>query len=125
MSGMHVHAALQAFLLQLEADGRSPHTIGRYRRHVRSLATWLATNGNTQVAKLTPEVLARFFSADAAKQSCRGGPKRAVTLNSMRTSVRCFARHLHDSGLIDSSRPPFPDGAKPTPGLPLPGGKVT
>jgi len=25
---MHLQAALQAFLLQLAADGRSPHTIG-------------------------------------------------------------------------------------------------
>jgi site-specific recombinase XerC len=59
---MHVQAALQAFLVQLEADGRSPHTIGQYRRHVTSLASWLAANGSKQVAKLTPEILARFFS---------------------------------------------------------------
>ena len=97
---MHVQAALQAFLLQLEADGRSPHTIGQYRRHVTALATWLAANGSSHVAKLTPAVLARFFADDGAKTSCRGGPKKAVTLNAMRTSVRCFAKHLHDSGLV-------------------------
>src|SRR5262245_1378148 len=98
---MHVQAALQAFLLQLEADGRSPHTIGQYRRHGTSLANWLAsTRAPTTVAKLTPEVLARFFADDAAKTSCRGGPKKAVSLNAMRTSVRCFAKHLHDAGLV-------------------------
>jgi hypothetical protein len=37
--GMHVQEALQSFLLQLQADGRSPHTIGQYRRHGTSLAT--------------------------------------------------------------------------------------
>jgi integrase/recombinase XerC len=100
---MHVQEALQVFLLQLEADGRSPHTIGQYRRHVTALASWLAANGSKQVAKLTPEILARFFSTDNAKNSCRGGPKRAVTLNAMRTSVRCFAKHLHDSGLVPTN----------------------
>src|SRR5262245_40339300 len=101
MWGMHVQAALQAFLLQLEADGRSPHTVGQYRRHVRSLATWLAETGApTNVAKLTPDLLARFFAADEAKNRCRGGAKKAVTLNAMRTSIRCFSKHLHDSGLV-------------------------
>ena len=51
-------------------------------------------------AKLTPAVLAKFFADDAAKNSCRGGPKKAVSLNAMRTSVRCFAKHLHDAGLV-------------------------
>src|SRR5688572_10303279 len=101
MWGMHFQAAIQAFLLQLEADGRSPHTIGQYRRHTTSLATWLAeARAPTTVAKLTPELLARFFAADTAKNSCRGGPKRAVSLNAMRTSIRCFAKHLHDAGLV-------------------------
>ena len=98
---MQLQAALQAFLLQLEADGRSPHTVGQYRRHGKALANWLAkTGGPTTVASLTPPVLAKFFADDAAKSSCRGGPKKAVSLNAMRTSIRCLAKHLHDAGLI-------------------------
>lgn len=97
---MHVQAALQAFLRQLGADGRSPHTIGQYRRHGTALATWLAARQITAVGKLTPDTLARFFADDDAKNSCRGGPKKAVSLNAMRTSIRCFAKHLHDSGLV-------------------------
>ena len=85
---MDLQAALQAFLRQLAADGRSPHTIGQYRRHGTSFATWLAKTGaSTNVAKLTPDLLARFFADDAAKTSCRGGPKKAVSLNAMRTSI--------------------------------------
>ena len=69
--GMHVQEALRAFLLQLEADGRSAHTIGQYRRHGTSLANWLtATATSTNIAKLTPDILARFFADDAAKNSC-------------------------------------------------------
>ena len=101
---MQLQAALQAFLLQLEADGRSPHTRGQYRRHGTTLVNWLvATGAGTTVADLRPETLARFFAADAAKNSCRGGPKKAVSLNAMRTSIRCFAQHLHQSGLVASN----------------------
>jgi integrase/recombinase XerC len=101
MWGMHVQDALRAFLLQLEADGRSRHTIGQYRRHGAALIAWLAETGApTTVARLTPDLLARFFAADAAKNSCRGGSKKAVSLNAMRTSIRCFAKHLHDAGLV-------------------------
>jgi len=101
MWAMQVQAALQAFLVQLEADGRSPHTIGQYRRHGASLVAWLAANRlPTNVARLTPDLLARFFADDAAKNSCRGGPKKAVSLNAMRTSIRCFAKHLHDAGFV-------------------------
>jgi integrase/recombinase XerC len=96
-----LQAALQAFLLQLQADGRSPHTIGQYRRHVTALGTWLTATGTaTDVASLTPEVLARFFASEAARTSCRGGPKRATSTNAMRTSVRCFAAHLHAAGSV-------------------------
>ncbi len=30
---MTIDDALERFLVQLEADGRSPHTTGQYRRH--------------------------------------------------------------------------------------------
>ena len=101
---MQLQAALQAFLLQLRADGRSEHTVRQYQRHGTALANWLATTGaSTNVAKLTPDLLARFFGADAAKNSCRGGPKKAVSLNAMRTSIRCFAQHLHQSGVLPSN----------------------
>ena len=35
---MHIHDGLAKFIVQLEADGRSAHTIGQHRRHVRLLA---------------------------------------------------------------------------------------
>ncbi|MCC7066739.1 MAG: tyrosine-type recombinase/integrase, partial [Planctomycetes bacterium] len=98
---VNLQAALQAFLLQLRADGRSEHTVGQYRRHGNALVAWLAATGTgTDVADLTPTVLATFFASDAARSSCRGGPKKATSTNAMRTSVRCFAAHLHLSGLV-------------------------
>ena len=37
---MHIDDGLAKLIVQLEADGRSAHTIGQYRRHVRLLAAW-------------------------------------------------------------------------------------
>ncbi len=44
---MQIREALDRYLLQLEADGRSPHTIAQYRRHVRALARWAADVGHS------------------------------------------------------------------------------
>src|SRR5690606_17968118 len=70
-------------------------------RHVTALIGWLsATGASLDVVHLTPDILARFFADGAARDSCRGGRKRATSLNAMRTSIRCFAAHLHDAGLV-------------------------
>ncbi len=104
MVSMQLQDSLQAFLVQLSADGRSPHTIGQYRRHVTSLIDWVTTiSAGTSVADLTPDLVARFFANGAARNSCRGGPKKAVSLNAMRTSIRCFCRHLHDAGMVTAN----------------------
>jgi integrase/recombinase XerC len=98
---MHLQDAIQGFLLQLQADGRSAHTIGQYRRHGNALANWMASADiDANVAALTPETIARFFASDAARTSCRGGAKKATSANAMRTSIRCLAKHLHDAGLV-------------------------
>ena len=44
---MQIDEALGRFVRQLEADGRSPHTIRQYQRHVRSLARWTADVGHS------------------------------------------------------------------------------
>ena len=63
MVSMQLQEALQAFLLQLSADGRSPHTIGQYRRHVMTLIAWVDVAGaGTDIVSLVPELLARFFT---------------------------------------------------------------
>jgi hypothetical protein len=41
-STMHLYAALASFLLQLRADGRSPHTVAQYERYVRRFGEWMA-----------------------------------------------------------------------------------
>ena len=42
---MKILDALERFVIQLEADGRSPHTVRQYQRHVRALAAWVGRFG--------------------------------------------------------------------------------
>ena len=71
---MTIDEALEKFLIQLEADGRSPHTIGQYRRHVRTLARWCRdVRHGGRVSDITHEDLARFLTSRQARTSARGG----------------------------------------------------
>jgi integrase/recombinase XerC len=101
---MHLQDAHRQFQAQLAADGRSPHTRRQYQRHVEAFAGWLAANGrDTDIAMITPATVAEFFGSDAATNSARGGRKKATSANAQRTSLRCFFRWAHESGLAGAN----------------------
>jgi len=101
---MQLQDALAAFQVQLRADGRSEHTRRQYERHARSMIAWLDHSGQpTEIGTVTPAVIAEFFASDTARLSARGGEKRASSANAQRTSIRCFLRWAHESGLVASN----------------------
>src|SRR5690606_3501653 len=70
----------------------------------RSLIAWLADTGRpTEIDTITPSVIAEFFASDTARLSARGGAKRASSANAQRTSIRCWLRWAHESGLVVSN----------------------
>ena len=75
---------LDQFVTQIEADGRSPHTIAQYERHVRRLAEWV---GRHYVKRIDHEVLARFLVSDAARLRPDGNPWKSAH-RSTRTNLR-------------------------------------
>ncbi len=88
--------ALDLFVGQLLADGRSPHTVGQYRRHVRALAGWLeASSRSRDLRRLSHQDIAAFFGSDTARCTSSATTKKASSLNAMRTSIRCFLGYLH------------------------------
>ena len=98
---MQISDALERFLLQLQADGRSPHTVDQYARHVRLLAAWLAQQGHEGgVAQIAPEDLARFLVAPTVRCTASGAPRKATSANALRASLRGFFGFLHRAGLI-------------------------
>tara|TARA_R110002072_G_scaffold162687_1_gene314786 strand:+ start:7985 stop:8857 length:873 start_codon:yes stop_codon:yes gene_type:complete len=98
---MHLQDALGQFQVQLRADGRSEHTRKQYERHVRAMIGWLAkVDKPTEIGTISPGVVAEFFASDDARLSARGGEKRASSANAQRTSLRCFFRWAHESGVV-------------------------
>jgi site-specific recombinase XerD len=101
---MNIKDALERYLTQLKADGRSPHTAGQYRRHVGLLASWLRGNGRSNaVEEIDHETLAQFLSSPSARERADGKTKKATTANALRTSLRTFFRYCHDGGYCQSN----------------------
>ncbi len=96
---MHTLDALARYLVQLQADGRSAHTIRQYQRHVRLLAGWLDERGHRGfVGDLDHEDLALFLASPTATACPDGRPKKATSANTLRSSLRTFFGYLHAAG---------------------------
>ena len=100
---MHIQAALDRYILQLRADGRSPHTQAQVRRQVGLLIRWLeAGGGPTDVARIDHEHLAQFLASATARKTQTGGPRKASSGNVLRTVVRQFFKYAHNAGYTTS-----------------------
>lgn len=101
---MHLHAAVERFVVQLQADGRAPSTMEQYRMYLRVLGDWLAkAEVPLEVESITHEQLARFLASDAVRLRHDGQPRKATAANVLRSKVRTFFAYLADAGYIDRS----------------------
>lgn len=101
---MRLAAALARFLVQLQADGRSPHTVAQYERHVRRFAAWLdAEHSPHDVRQLEPEHVARFLASAEALRRPDGRSKRTGSLNALRSSLRGFFEYAERAGIVERS----------------------
>jgi integrase/recombinase XerC len=101
---MELLDALEKFETQMRADGRSPHTVANYRRHIELLNGWLReTRHDRALDAIGHEVLAAFLVSGHARASAHGGAKATASVNAMRTSVRVFFAWVHDAGYARSN----------------------
>src|SRR4029079_14442504 len=89
---MRISQALDAYLVQLRGDGRSPHTIGQARRFVRMLIT--ATHDGA-LGSVRHEDLAAFLASAAVTKRADGGPLKANSANALRSVLRTFWGFAH------------------------------
>ena len=96
---MRIEDALGRFTTQLRADGRSPHTVKQYERHVRALGRWMSDRGiRDDVAAVDHESVAAFLTSPAVERRADGGPRKATSANAIRSSLRGFFRYAHEAG---------------------------
>jgi len=96
---MHIQDALKQFVLQLEANGRSPHTIGQYRRHIHSFAAWLAPEDDLR--RVDHQTIARFLASPEARTRPDGRARKTCVVNALRGSLKNFFSYLACAGLIE------------------------
>ncbi|MBI1850652.1 MAG: site-specific integrase, partial [Planctomycetes bacterium] len=98
---MRIEQALDRFLVQLDADGRSVHTRKQYERHVGLLDHWLDSTDHTHsIERVNHETVAAFLSSTMARNRPDGKPKKATAMNAIRTSLRTFFRFAHAAGYV-------------------------
>ncbi len=101
---MLISDALVCFETQLIADGRSDLTRDQYQRHVRMLATWMASQAlSGHVEDLGHEHLAGFLASPAVTTKPDGRRKKAASVNCVRSSLRTLFRYLHEAGYITAN----------------------
>jgi site-specific recombinase XerD len=91
--------AIAAFLLQLDADGRSLATRTQYKRGVTSFARWKGES--TSIRTITTADLATFMTTPQARGETR--PKRPSSVNGLRTSLRMLFSFCHASGMVQQN----------------------
>lgn len=96
---MHVQEALDRYVTQLQADGRSPHTVGQARRLVGQLVCWMEEgHGPTEVRRLGHEHVAAFLVSPVVTRTQDGRPRKASSGNAIRSALRQFGRWVVDAG---------------------------
>jgi len=95
---MNIANAVDRFTRQLAANGRSVHTQAAYRRDLEGLGRWMG--GKPDVGKVTPDLLARFLTSDAALLSPTGDPRSPMSVNRTKSALRSFFAFCQESGWI-------------------------
>jgi len=91
---------LDRYLVQLEADGRSEHSIAQARRHGRLLVEALS---DPHIDRVRSEDIARVFASPVVQSTVDGRPRRASSANAIRSSARSFFAYLCDAKLAPSN----------------------
>jgi site-specific recombinase XerC len=97
---MKISEAVGQYLLQLEADGRSQHTIRQARRHTALLVRFL---GDREIAEVGHQDLARFLVSAMATKTSEGTLKTPVSMNALRSTVRTFFSFAHSAGIVTAN----------------------
>lgn len=105
---MQLDRALDTYLRHVTIErGLSEHTIAAYRRDLAAYREWLAADGITDTAEVTPAVVGRFIADRAGAEPAPA----ATSLARMQSSVRGWHRFLAREGIEDDDpsgrlRPP-------------------
>ncbi|MCL4193289.1 MAG: tyrosine-type recombinase/integrase [Thermoguttaceae bacterium] len=86
---------IRSYLIRLEADGKSPHTISCYGRDLGML---LAFAGDVDAQALDADLLARFLLSTPVTTTHTGAPRGEASLGRIKACLRSFGRYVASVG---------------------------
>ena len=84
---MNIKLAVTQYLESLEAEGRSPHTIGAYRRDLRAFTRFA---GDIDLDAITPAMLQRFMGSQLVQVGPTGQPRAKASVNRYRVTLKAL-----------------------------------
>ena len=98
-SRVRITTVLAKYLIQLQADGRSPFWLSQVDRHIHFLDRWLAVHRMPRdVRRVSHEHVARFLSSAEANTRRDGRPKKATSTNALRSSIKVYFGFVQVAG---------------------------
>jgi len=92
---VNLSTAIDQFLTQLEAEGKSPHTLSCYGR---DLGLLLAFAGDIEASALNADLLARFLLSTPVTTTHTGAPRGEASLGRIKACLRSFGRYVANVG---------------------------
>ena len=93
---MNLSTSIDQFLTQLEAEGKSPHTLSCYGR---DLGLLLAFAGDIEASALNADLLARFLLSAPVTTTHTGAPRGEASLGRIKACLRSFGRYVANVGI--------------------------
>ncbi len=87
---MTTRDAVNQYLAHLAADGRSPHTIGAYRRDLSTFIRFTAREKLNELDDVTPETLTRFMTSQDVRYATNGCCRASASVNRYRVAVKAL-----------------------------------
>jgi len=92
---VNLSTTIDQFLTQLEAEGKSPHTLSCYGR---DLGLLLAFAGDIEASALNADLLARFLLSAPVTTTHTGAPRGEASLGRIKACLRSFGRYVANVG---------------------------
>ncbi len=89
--------AMESFLRQMAADGRSPGSIRSYRRELIFLSQFL---GTISTRSITVDILNKYLTSSGVQTMQGGEPKQTSTINRTKSVMRAFFRWCQQTGVL-------------------------
>ncbi|MCE5314028.1 MAG: tyrosine-type recombinase/integrase [Armatimonadota bacterium] len=91
--------AVDAFIVNLHAQGRSEHTVAAYRRDLNCFIRALPVC----LHEITPATIDVALTHPTATHSADGTQKSTATMHRLKATLRSFFEWAHNTGLVESN----------------------